>query len=489
MSYRPEGTGLKDVWYFSVGEEVHSIFMQHDDLERPDDDRSFCTLGQAVTKDLVSWSPLPIALHGGEPGSYDDRRLHTGCTIEVDGVYYLYHTATGSAQKGFSRIALATSADGVRWEKHPENPILTPDPRFYYNEESVIPLRCHGWPIVDCRDFVVVPDPDGNGYWGFYAARRFGSECAETSCIALCRSTDLVHWEQLPPCFAPDRYACIEVPEVFFLDGRWYMLCLTGNGYGQRNVMADPTMASGTIYAVADGIQGPYHEPEDNVLLGSYCRSLEYNGERVLFYDEKRAISMPTVLRSDSSGGLRACYHHALDAYEGDALVPSVAAPSLPNDGRWGSIGAWKVASESVTGSCRTDWALHVFDETGEDFVYQADVRIRDARSAGLVFRLQGDDVLGGSYAAILDAEAGEVILTRLRRFTTLARRGFAAARGETYALKCVVAGAAMSVYVDEVLLLTTHDEQLTSGRFGLFVERGTAEFSQVTARRLHDAS
>ncbi len=500
MGYHPEGTSVKDAWYFTAGDEVHCIHMQRHDPDAEDDVRQFCSLGHAVSTDLIAWRTLPTALRGGEPGSYDDGRLHTGCVIEVDGTCYLYHTATSTAQRGVNRTALATSTDTITWEKHPENPIIVPDPRWYYSEGSMTDLRCHGWPIVDCRDFEVVPDPDGDGYWGFYAARRHGTECAETSVIALCHSTDLVHWEHHPPCFAPDRYACIEVPDVFFLDGRWYLLCLTGNGYGQRRMMSDRNLRQGTIYAVADRVQGPYHEPDDNVLIGSIgrngfaARTVQRDGVRYLFYTQVESqdgsdictISVPKVLRTDGSGRLLPCYFGGLDAYRGGRLLESVADPFLDNEGQWGSIGDWRRESGPLTGSCRTDWALHVYERSGDDFICAADVRIQDARSAGLAFRIRGDDVRGGCYAAILDADAGEVILTRPRNFRTLDKRNWPVRRDRTYRLKCAVSGSVINLFIDGVLALQTSDPEFSRGRFGLFVERGAARFSRLTADRLH---
>ncbi len=495
MHYSPEGTRLKDAWQFVVGDEVHCVYMQEDNLDCEDDRRSFCTLGQAASADLISWRPLPTALQGGPAGTYDDKRLHTGTTIEVEGVYYMFYTATGSAQGGFSRIALATSRDGLNWQKHAQNPLITPDPRHYYSEEAPIELRCHGWPIVDCRDFAVVADPEGDGFWGFFAARRRGTECAETAVIALCHSADLIHWKQHPPCFAPERYACIEVPDVFLLDGRWYMLCLTGNAYGQRHVMAEPNLVRGTIYAVADDIRGPYREPQENVLIGSTgpngfaCRTVEWGGRRHLLYTHQGALSLPVVLRTDGAGGLLPCYYAGLDDYLGEHVVESVTAPALPHEGRWGSIGVWRHASQSLRGSCRTDWALHVYEGAVADCVYAVDVHIHDAQSAGLAFRIQGDDVRGGCYAALLDADAGEVILTRPRSFKTLDKRRLPVRRNRTYRLKCVAAGAILNLYVDDVLVLQASDPEFSEGRCGLFVERGAAEFSGLSVRRLCDTA
>ncbi len=60
------------------------------------------------------------------------------------------------------------------------------------------------------------------------------------------------------------------MPDVYQIDGTWYLTCLTGNRYGNRGFFSDPTVVLGTIYAVAERAEGPYHmHPDDNVLLGA----------------------------------------------------------------------------------------------------------------------------------------------------------------------------------------------------------------------------
>ena len=58
------------------------------------------------------------------------------------------------------------------------------------------------------------------------------------------------------------------MPEVFFLDGRWYMICLTSTGHGNRGGFSEPNVTRGTIYAMAERPERPYQEIEDdNVLM------------------------------------------------------------------------------------------------------------------------------------------------------------------------------------------------------------------------------
>ncbi len=494
FNYHPEGLYVWDTWYFHHQGRTHCIHLQQ---PRPGNKRSlelYGALGHAVTDDLVKWTELPPVLYRGEPGSYDDLDLWTGCTIYHQGLFYMFYTARSSHENGLvNRICLATSTDGIKWERHPNNPIITPDPRWYCAEGSPLPVAGHAWHMIDCRDLVVVFDSKDKSFYGFYAARIPATECAASSVIACCKSLDLIHWEHLPPCFVPEKYACIEVPDVFQLDGRWYLTCLTGNSYGQRNRLSDTNLHMGTIYAVAEDPTGPYHELDENVLFGSVnwqgfsARTVAIDGKRYLFYTQSEemdgspwgTITTPKILRTDKHGHLLACYAPHIEKYAGDALLSGPHA-IVENEGQWGSLGAWNTKEGEISGTCRTDWSLCIFDVSAESFIATVAVKILDARSAGVVFRVQGEDVLGGAYVVLLDAQAQQVIFTQTRDFPCIELRQWEIKREKTYNLRIVAKNSIFEVFIDDVLVLQLYHSLHRSGHLGLFVEEGTAEFSHL---------
>jgi beta-fructofuranosidase len=258
VNYSPKGLAVWDAWYMvapdpKTGREVVHVY--HLQRRRPHahhvSDFVHDSLGHAVSTDLVEWREQPPVLGPDYANPLDNWQPWTGCAVWHGGRGYLYYTMRGDAEPGVQRIGLATSLDGYAWQRHPGNPVIEPDPRWYASRLRPTPGT------VDCRDLVVVPNPAG-GWLGFYATRQPGEELPETSVIACVASTDLIHWEHRPPAFAPGKYACIEVPDVFQLDGRWYMTCLTGEWYGNRGIFADPWAVGGTIYAVSDRPDGPY---------------------------------------------------------------------------------------------------------------------------------------------------------------------------------------------------------------------------------------
>ena len=55
-----------------------------------------------------------------------------------------------------------------------------------------------------------------------------------------------MHWEQTAPVFrsSRDAYSIVEMPDLFELDGRWYLTWLEDNAYGNRDVLGDAELSS-----------------------------------------------------------------------------------------------------------------------------------------------------------------------------------------------------------------------------------------------------
>ena len=112
-------------------------------------------------------------------------------------------------------IGYAESADGLKWDKHPANPIFSADPASHW--------ECHK--VTACQVF----EHEG-GYWMFYIGFR-NEDYAQ---IGIARSRDgITGWERSPlnPIVAPDPEnwdgeACYK-PFVLF-DGKKWMLWYNG---------------------------------------------------------------------------------------------------------------------------------------------------------------------------------------------------------------------------------------------------------------------
>jgi beta-fructofuranosidase len=258
---------LWDFWFAPrrPGEPYHLFYLQAPrKLPDPEQRHSIATVGHAVSTDLVHWAEKSTALVPDRLGSWDDRAIWTGSIVERDGRYYWFYTAINQRDR-VQRIGLVTSTypDLDQWERHPENPLLEADSRWY---EKVDPA---GGQWEACRDPWIMADPSDGTWWMFFTARANNGPSDGRGVIGCARSSDLVQWEQLPPVIESGEFGELEVPQVFALSGRWYMLFCTAKHSATR--LARRGLDSdwfGTHYLVADAFTGPYELLADDALVG-----------------------------------------------------------------------------------------------------------------------------------------------------------------------------------------------------------------------------
>lgn len=499
MSFLPSSDTFRlgDTWHCSDGKRVHAFYLKLllDGSQKPGPDAG--GIGHAVSEDLIHWEELPDAVEPGGVGSYDDLDIWTGCTVYTQGKFYLFYTSRSSEGPEFS-FSLAISEDGIRFKKYDGNPLFTPDERIYFGENHRCRLRMHGngYPGAlqyDLRDLCVQRENPQSPWYGFFAARVPADEIPKTAVIGLAVSQDLLHWEQRPPCFAPDRYHVIETPDVFQMNGKWYMLCLTGNVYGQRHCVSDSSSYDrATIYAVADRIDGPYRETENNALLvtktasGACAKTVLHNGQRYMFYTEvledpighyEQYMSLPKPLAADGDGTLRLKWYPLIERLYTNEALPLIRSAQIENDGRFGTPGKWEYLDNAVRGSCETDWCLLPFAHELKDFAAEAVIERQTAESAGFAFDL-GDSVFGGGYQVILDYKYNKVILAAVRTFSTLDERDYPLQERQ-HALKVLVTGNTVEIYLNDDLVLH-HLIRRKGGHFAFYLEKGQAAFSSA---------
>ena len=501
MNYSPKGFYVWDTWFLNRANELHVFHLQlaREGNTDPDAKQTAQHLGHAVTSDLIDWETLPPALGPDPTLADDDLQPWTGSAVWKDDQAHLFYTMRGSANEGRQqKIGLATSTDLRNWKRHPGNPVLTPDPRWYATAKRPVPG------VVDCRDLYVIPAP-GGGWFGFFATRVPGSELPETSVIGCAYSEDLVHWEQRPPAFAPGKYACLEVPDVFFLNGKWYLLCLLGHYYGNRGIWSDPHVVGGTMFAVADRPEGPYVELDDNVLTAAMttaplsARSVLFEEERHLLYTDRERIghrdensmfwgtlTTPKLLRT-SGDYLRACYSPRIEKRIDVVFFNSAKDRLPPESGTpWGQMwalpsGVW-TQGDTIRGSCRTGWSVRSLELAPESFIFEANIVLESGVAAGLTVRMDGQ-MSGGVVA--LDAQEQTVFFAQGPSFDFMEKRQTGVVCGKKTHVRIVQRLEHLEVYVDDVLKIAFSRYRGIGGKLGLFVDRGKAVFTEVRVSSL----
>lgn len=196
--------------------------------------------GHAVSRDLVHWEELPVAL-APTPGGPDQDGCWTGCVLEHGSVFHILYTAIPHLTRPrFEQVqCLATSTDLVHWDKYPDNPVIPAsqkpvgfgdtfrDPQAWREDDA--------WYCVIGGNKPERDDQFANGAAFLY------------------RSQDLVSWEYLHPLYVGPAI-CDECPDFFPLDGphgrKWVLLSSrreTGWAIGRYENHRFEPEATGTV--------------------------------------------------------------------------------------------------------------------------------------------------------------------------------------------------------------------------------------------------
>ena len=475
--YRPDGTYMWDTWCVQAKDIAHLYHLQilTQDSKRPKADADF--LGHAVSKDLIHWKECNYSLGPNVDGTDDDMQPWTGCTVYHDNKFYMFYTMRSKKNSAaMQKIGLAISDDGYNFKRYENNPVIVPDNQWYVNTNDY--FGC-----VDCRDLVVVKYKD---YWlGYYAARVHGYSPIETAAVACVKSYDLIHWEHMPPVFVPRKYNCIEVPDVFHLNGRWYLTLLAGHGYGSRGVYTDKNCIAGSIYAVSDSPYGPFKELDTNVYIGggpscgSSCRTLMFNGKRYLMFTQVATLSQPYLVDTDKRGYLILRYPSDLTPKKSDSL--DFPKPRLLcAHGAWNAYtGEWFNRGNVYSGKSRLGWqAVHIFDGS-KHMEIEADITIKSGTAAGITIRVDKTNGAAGSdYSAILDTNDKRVAFVDLATFYNWNARELNVIPNKTYHMHLTKDKDRINVFVDDELYIQASIAFDPNGNFGIgaVVDRGEAE-------------
>jgi beta-fructofuranosidase len=159
--------------------------------------------GHAISRDLVHWRDLPIALEP-TPGGVDEYGVFSGCAVDNDGVPTLLYTGvrkqTDGSRSELPCLATSSNDELITWQKHPKNPVIDAPPR--------------GFDVLGFRDHAVWRE---DGIW----YQLIGSGIRDVGgTLFLYRSPDLQHWEYVQPILIGDRGRTGEMwecPDLFRL--------------------------------------------------------------------------------------------------------------------------------------------------------------------------------------------------------------------------------------------------------------------------------
>jgi beta-fructofuranosidase len=279
MTLRLPDKWVWDFWLVRDGRDYHAFYLQAPrSLGDPELRHLNASVGHAASKDLRHWRVLPDALSAGPAGAWDDRAVWTGCVVRERGRWHMFYTGVSvEGDAVVQRAGAATSEDLIRWRKHPKNPLIEADPRYYEQRDEGAVGYERMW-----RDPWVFKHRQTGDYHALITARTIEGPSDGRGVIGHACSSDLVRWETLPPLTEPGHFYALEVPQLVELGKRYYLLFSTWAGAHsaarRKETRLEPV--GGTHYLVAEAPLGPFRFSTHDFLIGDPVGSL-YSGKLV----------------------------------------------------------------------------------------------------------------------------------------------------------------------------------------------------------------
>lgn len=497
MKYKGTYFDMTDTWYLNVGGSVHGFHLKMHD----GDDWN---VGHICTDDLLHFHKLTDILNPLPEEEYPDDCLgkYTGCAIEKDGVYYLYYTMRDRVCS--EKIGLAISTDLIHFQEYENNPVLTPNPELF-----VVHPKGRK---TDCRDMLVVYDKERKKYFGYFAAMANISNRSEIGVIGVAESSDLLCWDNQKIVYIPDFQGTIEVPNVFFMNGKWYMTLMTGTRYGAKGAVDDPNLNSYIIWVSSDTPDGNFKREKDNVFLGSTrinngyaLRCVEFQDKLYALYVDRSeygaAISLPKEVRVEN-GVIKPFYTPILKKLRTGKSWEKMDFSLIPPGYAWSGVRAGDLFQKDNRISLTTyENSIQAFQTNGVcgKSIETEFVVFGNFAEAGLVLYcteqktereykskngVSWQDYVWGAYYISFDTVQNLVVLSE-GMVDPICRRQFEFQKNESYHVRVIAMEGQLELYIDDVMFIQCGIKTRSYITPGLFAFSGKAEFENFKVYEL----
>lgn len=222
------------------------------------------SLGHAVSRDLITWTPqAPVLYHNDDVEAPDNFQIWSPGIVKKDDLYYMFYT--GVNHNIAQSTCLATSDNLVSWKRYAHNPVQLPGEWCRWDKGK--------WS--NCRDGMVFFDGDSETYYIYYCTSIKG-DGVETNAMGIASSQDLYHWTDenvfnVANCSNPP-----ESPYVLKRNGQYYMF--------YTNTVN--TFQPCAYYLVSDDPVKGWRVPEDSFVKenATAAEIFEFNGKWYMSY-------------------------------------------------------------------------------------------------------------------------------------------------------------------------------------------------------------
>lgn len=349
--------------------------------------------------------------------------------------------------------------------------------------------------LSDWRDPRIVYRKELSEFWMFLAAKAVDCH-SQTGCVGLCVSKDLKNWEYREPIYYPRRFngAC-ECPDVFRM-GDWYYL-----------IFSSYTNLFGNYYVKCHVGEDDWRIPANHRLDGRAFYAAKSAGdgrERFLFgwnptKEENIFGFWPDKLKAQDyrtwDWGGSMVIHELTQQPDGDLKLsmPRVKrnafGQSIKNEIRLLTSG-WKIMENEYRAQQSASQQMILMQELPARCYLQADIRIGDARQAGLI--LQADEELKEGYYLYLEPERRRLVFRSWLRMSEDGGKTFPYdVELETpirltddcrYRMEILMEESAATAYVNGEAALSFRMYDYKGRKLGLF-SFGKADFENIIMR------
>ena len=386
------------------------------------------------SRDLVHWTGHPLAI----PITHDQEgSICTGSVFFHAGVYHAFY-ATRMIGKG-EYLSLATSTDGVHFTKTKPNPFLSPGPKY----------------INGFRDPHVFLD-QRTGLFHLLVSTLLKE--SKRGCLAHYTSADMKQWREAEP-FLVEGGEVPECPDYFQWNG-WYYLLLSNGQVAHYRMSKQPL--------------GPWERPKVDMIDGAAARVL-----KTAAFTGNRRIGTASIWPRGYAGW--AIFRELVQREDGTLgsrfvpeMIPATGEPAVLD---------LKPLGKGVSGDGRAVGIVSA-GEIGQALLSGLPVngRIRmriDAKAASIGLRLRTSGENGESHEVRL--------MLPQRKVSVAGGQSLADVDGldRSFTLDIILKDNLLDLCIDEQRTLVNWVPLLSGNRLILFVEKGEASFTEITASPL----
>ncbi len=444
-------------------------------------------IAHAVSEDGLKWQRVKNAIFISDPRAWDDDMLwtmHVSPNPYKPGAWRMFYTGLCMGERSrIQRIGLALSDDLFNWEKVKTTPYPLEIPGEHYEHS-----------LDEGRHWVSFRDPfcyiENGKVYLVAAARVNKGPVIRRGCVAFIKELKENNFEFHPPLFQPMHYDDVEVPNIFKLKDRYYLL-----GSIREDVKVH--------YWWADKLEGPYKNYADNVLMpqGNYAARVSQEENEYLVWNffykglttkGRHLMAPPKELVVDGNGELRLKSFRGFDQLSSqnknlDELIPLKTLFENEN-------ASYETEESVIKIFCDSGFEAFLLKDKIKNFKLTGEFNLEGYGKYGLVFRINDE---GDGYYLSLDFLKGLVqirawgrrphgVVEEAFEYEQLQSAHYVPNKG-THTFSLIAYEQYIEFSLNGYVLLSLADDRYGSGRAGFYVENATMRISKMKLQKFNE--